>query len=169
VNFRLNEVLSAILRVQLGRLDGILEALRREKTLMREELDSVERFAFSPVHDEAGDCATTMALLFVSPDDASRFVGNMADEGVSLISPIDSGRHVYTNWSPILERRGAHHPGLDPFKRDNCRVEYSMDMCPRTLEYLARTVYIRTRADRDEKQLRELTATVKQVAEGGGA
>ena len=30
-NFRINEVLSAILRVQLGRLDGILAALRREK------------------------------------------------------------------------------------------------------------------------------------------
>ena len=168
VNYRLNEILGAILRVQLGRLDGILHALRREKALMRQELDSVSAFSLSPVNDEEGDCGTTMGLLFETSHHATRFVDAMQAEGVALISPINSGRHVYANWSPVLERRGAHHRGLDPFTREDCRVAYAKDMCPKTLEYLARTVYIFTRADRAESELLGLTATAKRVAESNG-
>lgn len=165
LNFRMNEVLSAILRVQLTRLDGILEALRREKRILMSELDGVSAFRFNPVHDLEGDCATTLALLFDSKDEARAFLAAMKEEGVALGSPIDSGHHLYVNWKTILEKRGAHHPGRDPYKLCGYDVPYSKDMCPRTLEFLARTVYISTAVDRSDADLMALIKTVKKVAQ----
>ena len=165
LNFRMNEILGAILRVQLGRLDGILDRLRREKSLMREELGAVGVFTLNPMNDPDGDCGVALGLLFETPDVARQFIGGMEDQDVQLGSPIDSGRHVYTNWSPVLERRGAHHPGLDPFNHPDCQVEYDRDMCPRTLEYLARTVNIFMAVDRSREDLMKLTATVRRVAD----
>lgn len=165
-NFRMNEILSAILRVQLGRLDGILDALRQEKKALREELATISAFTFNPVNDLDGDCGVVLNLLFESPAQAERFVGRMTEIGFPVGRAIDSGRHVYTNWSPVLEQRGSHHPGLDPF-RANCAVKYTQDMCPRTLEYLACTVTVFTSVDRPSGAFRGLVDAIRRSAEKG--
>lgn len=164
LNFRLNEILSAVLRVQLARLDGILEALRREKAAMREALSSVQTFTFTPVNDLKGDCGAALGLSFETLDAAASFVTEMGKEGVSLIRAIDSDRHVYTNWLPILERRGAHHPLLDPYQRADCAVEYAKDMCPRTLDYLAKTVNIFMAVDRTPEAFDDLVLKIKRAS-----
>ena len=52
--------------------------------------------------------------------------------------PIDSGLHVYTNWEPLMKQR-THHPQLDPFAWAHRKIEYSPDMCARSLDIMART------------------------------
>ena len=163
-NYRMNEVLCAILRVQVTRLDGILGALRREHRILREELAGKDRFRLRPMHDEAGDCGTTLGLFFESSWDARAFQAAAKDCGVVLNSPIDSGIHVYTNWKTIIEKRGAHHPGCDPYKACGYEVVYTEDMCPRTLDYLARTLYVATAVDREEPELRCMIDGLKRAA-----
>ena len=65
-NFRINEILSAILRVQLTRLDGMLEAMLTEKRIMIQELEGAGPFTFNPINDIEGDCGTTVALIIES-------------------------------------------------------------------------------------------------------
>ncbi|MCP4640506.1 MAG: DegT/DnrJ/EryC1/StrS family aminotransferase [bacterium] len=166
-NYRINEILSAILRVQLTRLDGILAALRKEKAILRDTLSDVSAFSLSPVHDIEGDCGTVMALLFDTAEAAKGFVEAAGEENVDLSSPIDSGIHVYSKWRTILEKQGAHHPARNPFATCGYEVEYSKDMCPKTLEYLARTVYIATSVDRSEDDLRTMATKLRNIAEKG--
>lgn len=163
-NFRMNEILSAILRVQLGRLEDILARLRREKQTMIGELSGMAAFRPSPSNDPQGDCGTTLGLLFEQPPEARAFIGRLKDAGYDAGSAIESGSHVYTNWSPVIEKRGAHHPGRNPFLLCGYEVNYAPDMCPRTLEYLARTVYMSMRVDRPEAELRALIGAVKKAA-----
>jgi dTDP-4-amino-4,6-dideoxygalactose transaminase len=163
-NFRLNEILGAILRVQVGRLDGILETLRSEKRKMVQELASVSAFSLSPVNDPDGDCAVVLGLLFETCDAARKLMAGMKDEGITLESPIDSGRHVYTNWTPLVEKRGSHHEDLNPYAQCGYEVDYSPDVCRTTLDNLARTVYVPTAVDRSEQELMALVDKIKKVA-----
>jgi dTDP-4-amino-4,6-dideoxygalactose transaminase len=165
LNFRMNEILSAILRVQVGRLEGILESLRREKAALREALAPVNAFTLSPVNDVEGDCGATFGILFETAEEAVRFVAHLDTEGIRANCAINSDRHVYTNWLPILERRGAHHPGMDPLQRADCAVEYSKDMCPRSLDYLARTVNLFAAVDRSPEDFKKLVNAIKRAAD----
>ena len=163
-NFRMNEILSAILRVQLGRLDGILAALRAEKRTMMEELADQTAFTFNPINDIAGDCGGTLGLFFESEAAARAFMEKAGENGVGCGTPIDSGIHVYHRWEPILKQRGSYHPMRDAYKLTDVKYEYSEDMCPKTLEYLARTVYLGTGVNRPKEDLMDVISRVKKAA-----
>ncbi len=143
--YRTNELAAAVLREQLKKLDGILADLRRNKKALMTAL--ADDFNFIPSNDIEGDCGTTAAFAFGSESEARRFA--VAD-GVKGTLPIDTGKHVYTHWTPVLEKRGALHPLADPFKMEankNLNHRYAADMCPKTLDILSRTVYIGVNPD----------------------
>jgi len=165
MNFRSNEILSAIMRVQLGRLEGILAALRAEKRAILEGLDGLAALTPNPVNDVEGDCGVTVAFMLESRQACEQFMERLSEKGVSSSSPINSGRHVYTNWTPILEKRGAHHPARNAYAFPGVDVEYAPDMCPRTLDILERTVYFGTSVTRAKEDLSDMVAKIREVAE----
>jgi dTDP-4-amino-4,6-dideoxygalactose transaminase len=163
-NFRINEILSAVLRVQLTRLDPMLDAMLTEKRTMIKALDGVGPFTFNPINDVEGDCGTTLGLLFDDEPTMRHFLKGCEESGVSASTPIDSGRHVYTNWEPIMQKQGSHNPAFDAYKLAEGPVEYSQDMCPRTLDILSRTAFLYTRPDRERDELDAMIEAVREVA-----
>lgn len=164
LNYRLDELRAAVLRVQLGRLDGILERLRARRTQLRQALAGAPGIEFAPVHDEAGDCGTCLFLRVESRAHAQAFARAAEERKLPVSLPYDSGRHVYSNWDPILERRAAYHPAVDPLHSTEAgrAQRYTPDMLPRTLEHLARTVSIGTGIGWSEKEVREVAKGVLQ-------
>jgi dTDP-4-amino-4,6-dideoxygalactose transaminase len=164
VNYRTNEILSAILRVQLTRLDSILASLRKEKLIMIEELQpELGDAIFNPVIDGDGDCATNLALLFESRQRADQFVSTLKENGIDIRVPLGTGRHVYCNWEPILQKRGAHHAALDGFRLAKSSQSYSADMCPQTMSILKRTAFLETSVTRTEAELRQFIGYIKRA------
>lgn len=161
-NFRINEILSAILRVQEGRLDGILSALRAEKYYLMDELAGSNAFRFNPIHDPAGDCASVLGLLFEEAGQALGLVRRLTEAGLSAGRPIDLDRHVYTKWTPLLTGHGAHHPDRDPLRQRG--FTYTEDMCPLTLSLLSRTVHLPMRVNRSPEERAALVQAIKQAA-----
>lgn len=164
-NFRINEILSAILRVQLTRLDGMLEAMLAEKRTLVNVLDGAGPFTFNPIHDVEGDCGTTLALLFEEEPTMRAFLAGCEEEGVRADTPIDSGRHVYTNWEPVLQKQGSHNPAFDAYKLAETEVTYTKDMCPTTLDVLSRTAYLYTDPQRERAELEAMVEKVRRVGE----
>lgn len=159
--FRTNEISSAILRIQMQRLDSILTDLRRNKATMMEALSDV--CTFIPSHDAAGDCGTTLAIRFETAQQADAF---SKAEGIGGTVPINTGKHVYSNWTPIMNKVGALHPLMDPFKMEANRdivPDYRADMCPKTLDLLARTVYISINPDWTEDELQAKICAVRKA------
>lgn len=150
--YRTNEITAAILREQLKRLDGIIADLRANKRYMMDAL--APYCTFAPSHDCEGDLGNTIAFCFESAEAAAKF-----GEATAMKPTVYTGKHVYCNWKPILEKRGALHPLMDPFKMEANQgiiPEYSADMCPKTLDILSRVVYFWvtpdfTKAEMDEK------------------
>lgn len=165
-NFRINEILSAVLRVQLTRLDGMLDAMLTEKRTLIDQLDGAGDFTFNPIHDVEGDCGTTLAMMFDSETTMRRFVQGAREEGVRADTPIDSGRHVYTNWEPVIQQQGSHNPAFNAYNLADQPVQYTKDMCPNTLNVLSRTAYLYTDPTRSREELDEMITKVKRVLNG---
>jgi dTDP-4-amino-4,6-dideoxygalactose transaminase len=131
VNFRVSEIQGAMMGEQLKRLDGFIDGLRKRRALVAEIVSKSARYRVSPHHDPANALALT--LLFETVDAAKAFAAQH-----KLGRPIDSGLHVYTNWEPLMKQR-THHPKLNPFAWAHRKIEYSHDMCARSLDIMART------------------------------
>ena len=139
VEYRANEILAAILREQLKRLDGIVADLHKTSGMFREALKN--DMPFAPSHDIDGDTQAMLPIRFDTREQAEAFANF---EGVYGCVPINTGKHVYTNWDPILSHNGAFHPLMDPFKMEankDLNMNYSLDMCPNALKYLSTTAY----------------------------
>ena len=157
--YRSNELCAAVLNVQLDRLEGILADLRKNKKYMTDAL--ADEGEFIPSNDIAGDCGTTLALRFESEEKARAFAQKLE---LKSTLPIDTGKHVYCHWTPIMEKRGAFNPLMDPFKMEANKdivPDYRVDMCPKTLKKLAKVVYISVDPDDDKVQLDEKIALIK--------
>jgi dTDP-4-amino-4,6-dideoxygalactose transaminase len=154
LNFRTSEIQSAIMGVQLRRLDGILRRLRARKRAMMEPLWAAKRFRPSRCNEAEGDCATTLPLLLRSGEDAAAFVADNR-ETCGMFRPIDTDRHVYVNWEPILKHL-SHHPKLNPWKMAARKLRQTAGDCPATLDVLQRTVCLHVPYDRTIRQARSI-------------
>ena len=155
VEYRTNEITAAIMREQLKKLDGIVSDLRKNKKLLCEALGSKARLI--PTNDPAGETAMNCMLRFDTKEQAARFAQTV--NGVTL--PIDTGKHVYSNWDVIMEKRGAANPLMDPFCMAVNRVpDYRPDMCPRTLELLATTAHVGISPDWTEADIEQRAAQI---------
>ncbi|MCR4681833.1 MAG: DegT/DnrJ/EryC1/StrS family aminotransferase [Clostridiales bacterium] len=138
--FRTNEVAAAILRQQLLKLDGILDDLRKNKKALTERLEG--RYTIGKSNDIEGDCSVALPVVLDSEAEGRKFCETF---GHGAFLPIDTGKHIYTHWTAILETRGALNPKMDPFKHpDNVPFvpDYSKVVCPVTLDRLSRTAFI---------------------------
>lgn len=138
--YRANEFSAAILREQLKRLDPLVEDLRKGVEYVEDATKDV--LTFIPCHDKDGRATNILAIRFDTQQQAEAFA---TCDGVLGTVPIHTGKHVYTNWQPILEHRGALHPAMNPFEMEQNRgrnMNYTKDMCPNTLQYLSTTVFV---------------------------
>ena len=102
-----------------------------------------------------------MPFRFETETEARKFAES---EGINGVLPIDTGKHVYYNWAPIMQKRGAVHPKFDPFKFEenkNLQSDYHRDMCPKTLDLLSRTVYIPMNPDWTEEEINALIEKIR--------
>lgn len=161
LNFRMSEILSAMLRVQLRRLDSILTNLRMEKQFLQANVKLTDDCQFSPVNDKEGDCGVQFVLQFQSEARARKVFGLLSEKSIPGVTmPIDTGRHVYCNWEAVLQKRGAHCDQRNPYKATDCKVSYDREMCPSTLSILSKTVYITLSAARPLKELENLVPQI---------
>lgn len=148
--YRSNELCAAVINVQLNRLDDILKDLRKNKSYIISALKDV--CAFVPSHDVKGDCSTNLSFFFETEKEARAFAANENIKGTVII---DRSKHIYRDWAPIIEKRGAFNPLMDPFKMEANKdivPDYHADMCPKTLDLLSRTVDLAINPD-DTKEI----------------
>ena len=161
--FRVSDIIGAILREQLKRLPTLLSDLRRNRDELAKLVCGEGKAAQAPSHDIEGDCGTTLSLRFETAEECRAYQQKCADGGVGTTVPIDTGKHVYTNWTQIMEKRGAMHPAMDPFKMEANRglnMDYTPDMCKKTLDLLSRTLYVAINPDWTEGDIANIAAVM---------
>jgi 8-amino-3,8-dideoxy-alpha-D-manno-octulosonate transaminase len=152
-NFRASEFMGAVARVQLTRLDGLLERMRANHARLSAQVSSMPGLTFRRANDDDGDAG--IALIGFSSDaalardavDALRAEGVLA---MRIYDPDTPDLHVYPFWAPVLEAlAGAGRPAPD---------------CPRTLDLLERSIHVDVSPLCDEQDLGEIAFAFEKVA-----
>ena len=160
-NMRMTEIQGALGHVQLGKRDMLIEKMRANKKRVK---DAVSKYdvAFRRIPDE-GEIA--ICLMFFLPDtEKTALIAEALDaEGLdagTMGQPDIPDWHIYINWKHILNRRGNNDTGF-PFTLSD--RTYSADMCPKTLDYLRRTIHLDINPLWTEKDVEEVIAGLDKV------
>ena len=152
-NFRASELIGAVARVQLRRLDGLLERMRANHTRLAAAVSELPGLTLRRSNDPAGDGGIALIAFAESAALAAAAVDALRAEGVlalQLYSPDVVDMHVYPYWRPVLDViADAGLPAPE---------------CPRTLDLLGRAVHIDVSPLCDEVDLAEIELALRKVA-----
>ena len=162
-NLRMTELAAAIAGVQLTKLNGLLDAMRRNHRRVLAAVGDVEGLDRRRVVDPAGDGGSSLTWFAQSADVAKRFVAALRAERVPA-AQMYNGEPVYATPS-IMQRRTASGKG-GPW---NCaehpaQVEYRMGMCPRTESLAARSITVGIGPGYSDDDCDDVAAGILKVA-----
>ena len=107
LNFRATELIGAVARVQLSKIDDIVSTLRRKKSLLKSLIGELPGMQFRKLNAPEGDCATICTVIFDNAGHAAEVARKLNTKTVD-----HSGWHVYSNMEHInrhLEALGQPH------------------------------------------------------------
>ena len=171
--YRTSEILGAIARVQLSKLEDILGHTRRlKKTFTAELTESPKGYIRQHVDDPSGECGISAAIIVRDVELAKKYAEALKAEGLNAGTAYNEGfpdRHIYTYWDSILFKHSpdaSGYPWKDPrYKGD---VEYSRDMCPQTLSILGRALRFGFNVNMQEEHARLMAAAINKVDDALG-
>jgi dTDP-4-amino-4,6-dideoxygalactose transaminase len=170
VNYRMPELLAAVMLVQLRRLDVLLGAMRERKRMLKEGLFDVARrkgVAFRELADPEGDTGCALILFLESPSRAGQVAEALRAENIDtwhLYRPDTADDHVYAHWTSVLEQR-TWTPGGGPWRWARRKIEYRPDMCPRTLGLLGRALNLNVSPLLSNQDIEEIIDGLTRVLE----
>lgn len=161
---RMSELQGAVALVQLGRLPGILSAMRTRKAAIKgavADLAQAKEVEFRRLNDEAGD--TGLALIFYLPNagQARHVASVLSAEGAGAHVMFNRDRpdyHVAYHWTPILE--GRSWAASRPLATE---VRYDREAWPRTLDTLERAVAIDVSPELSDQQADEVVDALRKT------
>lgn len=165
--YRGNEISAAIARVQLRKLDSILDHCRRMKKVLLENLSEPIHYIQQDMDDPEGDCGISFAMIAESKEAAQKMNQTLTSEGLEMGTVYNEGfpdRHIYTYWDSILSKRGTtsqNYPWGDPNYKGN--VSYSKDMCPRTLDLLSRCLRLSIHLNLNEQHMQKIANLINRA------
>jgi len=154
--------------VQLRRLDGLLTAMRQRKVMLKSSIQDIARrrgVEFRRINDEMGDAAIALVLYLPDLDTTRRVAGALEADGLDswhLFDPDHEDYHVYYHWSPIMNQR-TWSPYGGPWRSHPRKIEYTPDMCPRSLKLLGRALNLDISPELTNDQVEEMADALNKV------
>jgi 8-amino-3,8-dideoxy-alpha-D-manno-octulosonate transaminase len=152
-NFRASELTGAMARVQLTRLDGLLERMRANHARLSAEIAGLPGLTLRRANDEDGDAGIALIAFADSAAKAAEGAAALNAEGVlamQIYSPATPDLHIYPFWAPVLAALEA--AGADP------------PDCPRTLDLVERAIHVDVSPLCEEQDLDEIAFAFEKVA-----
>jgi dTDP-4-amino-4,6-dideoxygalactose transaminase len=154
-NFRASELTGAVGRVQLARLDGLLERMRANHERLAAAVGRLPGLTLRRSNAFAGDAGIALVAYAETAALAAEAASALRAEGVpatQLYSPGFVDLHVYPFWRPVLDAIGA--------------AGAAEPECPRTLDLLSRAVHLDVPPQLDQQDLEEYELALRKVALG---
>lgn len=137
LNLRMNELVGAVALAQVRKLKSILNTLKEKRFKFQKALSEITNLRFKTIHDEEGDCSTTLTLLFESPE-----IAKAVSAAIGSKTLLQSGKHYYGNMIQLLNKNMPTKDGC-PFACKSFypeEVSYQLEMLPKTDDILGRAI-----------------------------
>lgn len=133
-NYRMTELQGAIGIVQLGKLDAIIEAQRRNKAKLQALVEQLG-IRTRRLNDAAGELGDALVMQFDDRQTAARFLAGLRAEGLGTKNVPDAMRwHFAKHWSHMFERYGWYRQNY----RDQWRRSADLLECAIALPVMVR-------------------------------
>jgi dTDP-4-amino-4,6-dideoxygalactose transaminase len=152
-NFRASELTGAMARVQLGRLDGLLERMRANHARLGAEINGLPGLTLRRPNCDEGDAGIALIAFTDDAARAAEAVAALNAEGVlamQIYSPATPDLHVYPFWAPVLAALES--------------AEADAPDCPRTLDLLERAIHVDVSPLCEVQDLDEIAFAFEKVA-----
>lgn len=167
INLRMSELHGAVALAQLGRLEGILGDLRRNREVIKSGIaDVVARKGLSlrDEPDPKGDAGICLVVFMNDAAQADQAAKALRAEGAPA-SRLYSGAvdyHVYCEWTPLVNHRSWSAANA-PWAWSQGNTRYDKELCPRSLALLSRAVHVDISPDLNAEQVEELADAFNKV------
>lgn len=162
-NLRMTELAGAIAEVQVGKLAGLLAAMRTNKRRILDGIGTLPGMELRRTPDPDGDGSSSITWFAPEPTLTVRMVAALRAEGIPAVQFYD-GRPVYANPAVLARRTASNKGGPWHCHEHPCHVTYEMGMCPQTEALVARNVTVGVGALYDEADCADVAAAVVKVA-----
>jgi 8-amino-3,8-dideoxy-alpha-D-manno-octulosonate transaminase len=162
-NLRMGELAGAVAGVQLGRLPGILTAMRANKARIVDAVGAIDGLTRRNRPDPDGDGSSSITWFLPDAPLAKRFAAALRAEGIPC-AQMYRGRPVYLNASVIARRTASGKGGPWACAEHPTDRAYGPGLCPRTEELVARSVIVPVGPGYTERDCADVASAVRKVA-----
>ncbi|MBW1635435.1 MAG: DegT/DnrJ/EryC1/StrS family aminotransferase [Deltaproteobacteria bacterium] len=140
-NYRMMELQGAIGIAQLAKLDSMVAAQQKNKTMLKSGAGKIPGVTFREILDDKGDSATFFAFSLQDADHCQRVNDSLKSDGFGAINFAENSWHFYPGWEHLLGEKTVTFSGY-PFIREGGKrqVVYDPEMLPRSAEILGKTL-----------------------------
>lgn len=165
-NYRMMELQGAIGIAQLGKLDSMIAAQKKNKNRLKECLDSIPSVTFRDLIDPAGDSATFLSFTLEDSDHRKRVGRVLQENGAPPICWADNTWHFYPKWEHLLAGATQTRSGW-PFAEPGGkrRVVYDPEALPSSADLLERTLVYPISIRMSETRLQDMEEAIRKAAE----
>ena len=168
-NFRMSELTGAVMKAQLGKLDCLVEKMRKAQKHIINGIIDIEKIKVRPVNDREGDVGICLIFYLDNKEKVTPFVEALQAEGVNAAGVFNKGIpdwHIYSHWKHVIEQKTPtpiNCPWECPYHKGE-KIKYTTDMNPNTLEYLSRAVHMDIPAQLTQEDCSMIVEAIKKVA-----
>jgi 8-amino-3,8-dideoxy-alpha-D-manno-octulosonate transaminase len=157
VNYRQNEISSAILRVQLRKLDDIVAKIRENKAKIKKGISGINGIEFRRLPDPQGEIGVALVFFVDTHEKAILFRDALLAENIKtpsgsypgvMADPKRFDGHVFTAWGHLV-------PGV----KEGAQKEYKP-----SLDLLGRAVHIDISPLDTDEEIQDIIEAVNKVA-----
>ena len=161
-NYRMTELASAILQVQLGKLDRIRQRLREVCDIIGRAVDDCAGVRVRRRAGSDADLGASAILIFDTTELATAAKAALAVEGAPLSTPY-GGRPIYLR--DVFQHRRLWHAGSGPWdpRVYGGEVSYAPGTCPMAEELLPRVGEYTLSLDWSERDAHDVAAAITKV------
>ena len=165
-NYRMMELQGAIGIAQLGKLDSMIAAQKKNKNRLKECLNSIPAVTFRDLIDPAGDSATFLSFTLEDSDHRKRVGRVLQENGAPPICWADNTWHFYPKWEHLLAGATQTRSGW-PFAEPGGkrRVVYDPEALPSSADLLERTLVYPISIRMSETRLQDMEEAIRKAAE----
>ncbi len=161
-NYRMMELQGAIGLAQLAKLDGIVEAQRRNKEALRQVVSRLPGVSFRTIPDPDGDSASFLAFFLPDAATARKVNGVLGNNGAGAVYFADNTWHYYPKWEHLLAGSTLASSGW-PFKEADGRrrVQYDPRALPQSAAIMDRLLVYPVPIKLSDERLEQISQAVK--------
>jgi 8-amino-3,8-dideoxy-alpha-D-manno-octulosonate transaminase len=160
-NFRMSEFTGAVLGAQLPKLDGMIQALRRNAQTVRDGIKKLPGIRMRELPDPEGDNGYAVYIELGGSTARDRCIGGLKEKG------IPAGKLSGSVLLPIQEsvmNKQARHPQWPSFNSTEGRaIRYGPESCRQTLDIFDRFVQIRIGPKYTESMTDRIIRAVRDI------